>query len=52
MARAPKAGRWTPNEVAWFNGLNDLPVDVQMKFYDVWGTELTYNHMSAGWSWA
>ena len=22
-----------------------------MKFYDVWGTEQTYNHMSAGWSW-
>src|SRR5262249_48750834 len=42
----------TPNEVAFFNGLNELPVNVQMKFYDVWGTELTYNHMSAGWSWA
>ncbi len=42
----------TPNEVAFFNGLNKLPVDVQMKFYDVWGTEQTYNHMSAGWSWA
>ena len=23
-----------------------------MKYYDVWGTEKTYNHMSAGWSWA
>lgn len=42
----------TPNEVAWFNGLSKLPVEVQMKFYDVWGTEFTYNHMSAGWSWA
>ncbi len=42
----------TPNEVAFFNGINMMPVDVQMKFYDVWGTELTYNHMSAGWSWA
>ena len=42
----------TPNEVAFFNGVNVLPVDVQMKFYDVWGTEQTYNHMSAGWSWA
>ncbi len=42
----------TPNEVAFFNGLNEIPVDVQMKFYDVWGTDLTYNHMSAGWSWA
>ena len=29
-----------------------VPVDVQMKWYDVWGTEQTYNHMSAGWSWA
>jgi arylsulfatase A-like enzyme len=42
----------TPNEVAFFNGLNMLPAEVQMKFYDVWGTEQTYNHMSAGWSWA
>ena len=42
----------TPNEVAFFNGVNELPVDVQMKWYDVWGTEHTYNHMSAGWAWA
>ena len=42
----------TPNEVAFFNGINKMPVEVQMKWYDVWGTELTYNHMSAGWSWA
>ncbi len=42
----------TPNEVAFFNGLNELPAAVQLKFYDVWGTEQTYNHMSAGWSWA
>ncbi|AUB80652.1 arylsulfatase [Candidatus Thiodictyon syntrophicum] len=42
----------TPNEVAWFNGVGMMPVDEQMKFYDVWGTEQTYNHMSAGWSWA
>jgi arylsulfatase A-like enzyme len=42
----------TPNEVAFFNGVNMMPIEVQMKFYDVWGTEHTYNHMSAGWSWA
>ena len=42
----------TPNEVAFFNGINMMPVAEQMKFYDVWGTEETYNHMSAGWSWA
>jgi arylsulfatase A-like enzyme len=41
----------TFSEVAFFNGVRP-PVDVQMKFYDVWGTEYTYNHMSAGWSWA
>jgi len=42
----------TPNEVAFFNGVNEMPAGVQMKWYDVWGTEETYNHMSAGWSWA
>ncbi len=42
----------TPNEVAFFNGLNKLSAEVQLKWYDVWGTEQTYNHMSAGWSWA
>jgi arylsulfatase len=42
----------TPNEVAFFNGLNKLPASEQLKWYDVWGTEETYNHMSAGWSWA
>ncbi|HEY5777041.1 MAG TPA: arylsulfatase [Xanthomonadales bacterium] len=42
----------TPNEVAFFNGINMMPVETQMKWYDAWGTEETYNHMSAGWSWA
>jgi arylsulfatase A-like enzyme len=42
----------TPNEVAFFNGVA-VPVDVQLKdFYDVWGTDKTYNHMSAHWAWA
>ncbi|MGL5018145.1 MAG: arylsulfatase, partial [Luteolibacter sp.] len=40
----------TPNEVAWFNGVNAIPAEQQLKWYDVWGTEMTYNHMSAGWS--
>lgn len=42
----------TPNEVAFFNGINMMPVEQQMQWYDSWGTEQTYNHMSAGWSWA
>jgi arylsulfatase len=42
----------TPNEVAFFNGIQGLSAEVQLKWYDVWGTEQTYNHMSAGWAWA
>ena len=41
----------TFSEVAFFNGVAPS-VDTQMKFYDAWGTEFAYNHMSAGWSWA
>ena len=42
----------TPNEVAMFNGV-EVPVDVQLKnFYDVWGSDKTYNHMAVPWSWA
>ena len=42
----------TPNEVAMFNSANP-GVDLQLKyFYDVWGTDRTYNHMSIGWAWA
>ncbi len=42
----------TPNEVAMFNGMM-VPVEEQLKhFYDVWGTDRTYNHMAVGWTWA
>jgi arylsulfatase A-like enzyme len=42
----------TPNEVAMFNGV-DVPVEDQLKyFYDVWGSDKTYNHMAVPWSWA
>jgi len=42
----------TPNEVAMFNGVNP-PVEAQLKyFYDVWGTDKTYNHMAVPWAWA
>ncbi|MBS1957535.1 MAG: arylsulfatase [Cyanobacteria bacterium SZAS-4] len=41
----------TPNEVASFNGA-DVPVEAQLKnFYDIWGTDRTYNHMTVAWSW-
>ena len=42
----------TPNEVAMFNGINP-PVEAQLKyFYDVWGSDKTYNHMAVPWAWA
>ena len=42
----------TPNEVAMFNQVQ-VPIDVQLKyFYDVWGTDKTYNHMAVPWAWA
>ena len=41
----------TPNEVASLNGVQ-IPVDVQMKFYDAWGSDQTYAHMAVPWTWA
>ena len=42
----------TPNEIAMFNGVNP-GVEAQLKnFYDVWGTDRTYNHMAVPWAWA
>lgn len=42
----------TPNEVAMFNGVN-VPVKDQLKyFYNVWGSDKTYNHMAVPWAWA
>ena len=42
----------TPNEVAMFNAV-EVPVEVQLKdFYDLWGSEFTYNHMAVPWTWA
>ena len=41
----------TPNE---YTGLQGIPVPVaeQLKFYDAWGSDKTYPHMSCAWSWA
>jgi arylsulfatase len=41
----------TPNEVAMFNGAV-VPVEEQLKLYDVWGSDRTYNHMAVAWTWA
>ena len=41
----------TPSELITIEGLT-IPVADQMKFYDVWGSDQTYPHMSVAWSWA
>ncbi|MGH6938405.1 arylsulfatase [Hypericibacter sp.] len=41
----------TPSEVITIQGIN-IPVADQLKFYDVWGSDKTYPHMSVAWSWA
>jgi len=42
----------TPNEVAMFNGAM-VPVAEQLKYwYDLWGSDKTYNHMAVPWTWA
>lgn len=42
----------TPNRVAAVNGV-EVPVEVQLqRFYDVWGSDRTYNHMAVPWTWA
>jgi arylsulfatase A-like enzyme len=42
----------TPNEVAMFNGA-EVSVEDQLKyFYDIWGSDKTYNHMAVPWAWA
>jgi arylsulfatase len=41
----------TPNEFAPFNGVT-IPVKDQLLFYEFWGSDLTFPHYAAGWSWA
>ena len=50
-ASAEGSPNGTPSELMSFNGI-ELTVAEQMKFYDVWGTEKTYNHMAVPWAWA
>jgi len=42
----------TPNQMTAYNGILDIPIADQMKAYNVWGSDLTYPHMSVAWSWA
>ncbi len=50
-ASAEGSPNGTPSELMQFNGV-ELPVAEQMKFYDAWGSDQTYNHMAVPWAWA
>ncbi len=41
----------TPNEFTTFNGV-EVPVKAQFLWYPFWGSERTFPHFAAGWSWA
>src|SRR5262249_15811764 len=43
--------RGTPSEVITIQGIT-IPVEKQLPFIPVWGTDKTYPHMSVAWSWA
>jgi arylsulfatase A-like enzyme len=42
----------TPNQYTAYNGILEVPVAEQLKFYDTWGSAATYPHMAVAWSWA
>jgi arylsulfatase A-like enzyme len=51
-ASAEGSPHGTPSEIMAFNGI-DVPVADQLKyFYDVWGSDKTYNHYAVPWAWA
>jgi arylsulfatase len=41
----------TAFDLAAIQAIN-MPVEDQLKFYDVWGSDVTTPHMSVAWSWA
>ena len=44
--------RGTPNQYTAYNGVLDLPIADMLKYYDVWGSAVTYPHMAVAWAWA
>jgi arylsulfatase len=50
-ASAEGSPNGTPSEVMQFNGVGLTPAE-QMKWYDAWGSDQTYNHMAVAWAWA
>src|SRR5277367_782350 len=42
----------TPNQMTAYNGILKLPEIELMRYYESWGSDKTYAHMSVAWSWA
>jgi arylsulfatase len=42
----------TPNQMTAYNAILEVPIAEQLKYYDVWGSDVTYPHMAVAWSWA
>src|SRR5438067_2155618 len=42
----------TPNQMTAYNGILDLPEVELLRYYESWGSDATYPHMSVAWSWA
>jgi len=42
----------TPNQMTAYNGILTLPEIEEARYYEAWGSDKTYPHMSVAWSWA
>ena len=42
----------TLNQMTAYNGILDLPEVELMQYYEAWGSDETYPHMSVAWAWA
>ncbi|HEV8018909.1 MAG TPA: arylsulfatase [Steroidobacteraceae bacterium] len=42
----------TPNQMTAYNGVLTLPDVELLRYYESWGSDVTYPHMSVAWSWA
>ena len=42
----------TPNQYTAYNGILTLPEVELLRYYESWGSDKTYPHMSAAWAWA
>jgi arylsulfatase A-like enzyme len=42
----------TPNQMTAYNAILDLPEVELLRYFESWGSDKTYPHMSVAWSWA